>query len=720
MWIRRTSIKRNGKTYRYAQVVESYRRAGDGMPSHKVIANLGDLSELEVENLRTALRASKEGRAVVVKEPAVPSAASRITANLRYLDLAVLLEAWRTWQLDRVLDDLLPKNNGLTRPADVVTALVLHRCADPGSKLHAQRWLPTTTLPQLLDLPKRRFNNTRVHRVLEDLHRVTPSIQEALPRICSGHGVSHRAFFLDVSDTYFEGRGCEMAKRHRTKSGIKHKWSIGVLLLTNEDGLPLRWRVISRKLQDHQAMGEEIDRIKGFSWLKGTPIAVDRAMGNESSVAALLRSGVHFLTASPIHCIESYTDQLPHQPFADLEIGGTSSSPDEEKSRAAECARAVGFEEMDKDTFFLDLGVVPFRQLATPPKKSRRPKTPSREHLSRALRYREMLDSGTYSSGKEIAKAEGIHPTRASAILRLLALAPEIQDRIMSSPSVDVSCRKLLALVKEPDHRKQVRAFEELLKSEFPLPSLEPHLRLVAYFSPDICVERRRRARQRREEIENYVEQLNEELAHALQTRKERATYRKVARKLEKYGYSDVFDVALQPIERTSPDGKNIASFRIRLEVNEKRWQRKQRYFGFNLLVAHPEIRQSGGELISLYREKDAVERGFRTIKSEVKLRPVFHHTDRKVQAHVTLCALALLLERILEARLKAGTMALSMRAALEVLRTCHLNRLAEGADQDVYSLTEPNEPQREILSALAMDHLRDPETVAETIAPRF
>jgi hypothetical protein len=65
MHIRVSRVTRQGKTYEYAQLVESFRRP-DGMPAHRVVANLGQATSLEVENLRTALGAALERKRVVV------------------------------------------------------------------------------------------------------------------------------------------------------------------------------------------------------------------------------------------------------------------------------------------------------------------------------------------------------------------------------------------------------------------------------------------------------------------------------------------------------------------------------------------------------------------------------------------------------------------------------------------------------------------------------
>lgn len=217
MHLRISTKKRNGQIYRYVQFAESYRRE-DGVPAHKVVANLGRLSDQEIANLRLALKASREGKAIVL--PDVQQAErwrARVIANLRYLDVAVVQEMWRRWKLPDLFNRLIPQKNEAIAPSAVIAALVAHRCTDPGSKLYAQRWFPRTALPELLDVPVEQFGNTRIHRVLDGLDRVDGALQADLAdRYQRKEGV-FAAIFMDVTDTWFAGRGPEMAERNRTK-----------------------------------------------------------------------------------------------------------------------------------------------------------------------------------------------------------------------------------------------------------------------------------------------------------------------------------------------------------------------------------------------------------------------------------------------------------------------------------------------------------------------
>ncbi len=52
--------------------------------------------------------------------------------------------------------------------------------------------------------------------------------------------------------------------------------------------------------------------------------------------------------------------------------------------------------------------------------------------IARAFRWREMLESGEYSTIREIARAETINESYVGRVLRLTLLAPEIVETILS------------------------------------------------------------------------------------------------------------------------------------------------------------------------------------------------------------------------------------------------------------------------------------------------
>jgi len=177
----------------------------------------------------------------------------------------------------------------------------------------------------------------------------------------------------------------------------------------------------------------------------------------------------------------------------------------------------------------------------------------------------------------------------------------------------------------------------------------------------------------------------------------------------------DVYRIHVEPDRDGGRD-----CLQVRLEFDAEEWARRRRYDGFVLLVAHPEMPHSAEDIVRLYREKDKVEKDFCTIKSAVKLRPVYHHTDPKVRAHVTICMLALLLERTLEYRLARSTQPMTATACFEELRSCHLNVLATDPDAPPsYTVTDPTQEQAAILRSLRLQALVDDKEVAARIQAR-
>ena len=78
------------------------------------------------------------------------------------------------------------------------------------------------------------------------------------------------------------------------------------------------------------------------------------------------------------------------------------------------------------------------KQVVTPPGATPWIATPSRvdntivKAIVRAHRWREMLESGEYSSAAELAKAENVNDSYLSRVLRLTLLAPEIIESIIN------------------------------------------------------------------------------------------------------------------------------------------------------------------------------------------------------------------------------------------------------------------------------------------------
>ena len=100
-------------------------------------------------------------------------------------------------------------------------------------------------------------------------------------------------------------------------------------------------------------------------------------------------------------------------------------------------------------------------------------------------------------------------------------------------------------------------------------------------------------------------------------------------------------------------------------------------------------------DLAAAYKQLLAVERGWRDMKGALGLRPVFHHREDRIRAHVQLCWLALLLIRVVE-----NTASETWRNLRNELDRLHLVTLAT-SDGHVAQRSMLTAGQKKILTSL-------------------
>lgn len=74
-------------------------------------------------------------------------------------------------------------------------------------------------------------------------------------------------------------------------------------------------------------------------------------------------------------------------------------------------------------------------------------------------------------------------------------------------------------------------------------------------------------------------------------------------------------------------------------------------------------------EVVRRYKALADIERGFKVLKSEIEIAPVFHRLPERIKAHASICFMALVLYRVMRQRLKLAGSDLSPEAALADLR---------------------------------------------------
>jgi transposase len=136
---------------------------------------------------------------------------------------------------------------------------------------------------------------------------------------------------------------------------------------------------------------------------------------------------------------------------------------------------------------------------------------------------------------------------------------------------------------------------------------------------------------------------------------------------------------------------------------------REQVYEG-KYVIQTEEPNLSAVDAVRLYKELSEVERAFANLKDVLDMRPIYHQTDNRVDAHIYVAALAFLLHRAIEKKLKAAGLDLSATEALNVLKSIRVVDIDLGGSTTKRSVTAGTQRAAAVLRALGITAL-DPPT---------
>jgi transposase len=143
-------------------------------------------------------------------------------------------------------------------------------------------------------------------------------------------------------------------------------------------------------------------------------------------------------------------------------------------------------------------------------------------------------------------------------------------------------------------------------------------------------------------------------------------------------------------------------------EEDPKHLQREKNLEG-KYLISTSEGQFSAQDAVRMYKELSDVESGFRSLKDVLQMRPIYHKLERRVRAHIFVAALALLLTRVMERRLKDAGVLMSAAQALQALSTIRLVSFRLDAQRARRGVSTGSPRARQVLKALGISDLKPP-----------
>jgi transposase len=278
--------KANGKTYTYYSIAQPYWE--DKKNKKKILFYLGSLTPSQAQQIRNILKASQS------EDTFTATFDDLLFENhYRYLDIAFLNHLWdQEWKgLSSIFPS--PEETSNTRQKEISTAdiaklLTFYRCLDPGSYLSAVEWFETTTCNLLLNMEPIQINESRFYRELTAIEKQKEKIEQWLYQTLKNRNEkSMRIVCYDLTDSYFEGRKCPIAKPGRTKANGFREKRIVLSLLVNSEGYPFSWKILEDYTADVSTLTKNTDLWKQQFNFSKIILVFDRGMVSDENLLNL-------------------------------------------------------------------------------------------------------------------------------------------------------------------------------------------------------------------------------------------------------------------------------------------------------------------------------------------------------------------------------------------------------------------------------------------------
>jgi transposase len=317
MYLRHTTVTKNGKSHTYWRLVRSV-RTGNRV-RQQTVAQLGELDAAG----RVRARALAEAIVGVERQPGLfdePSPTESVTVDLRrfrlergrrFGDVWLGLRLWQALGLDSALERWLSSGREEVPWARMATVLVLARFCEPSSELHiAEDWFRRTALGDLLGIADDKVNDDRLYRALD---RVLP--QKILlefhlkQRLGELFGLEYDLLLYDITSTYFEGEVAAnpQAQRGHSRDHRRDCKQVLIGLVVTRDGYPLGYEVFAGNRHDSTTLQQIVERMEVLYGRQGRIWVLDRGMVSEAYLTWLKERGSRYIVGTPRSRLKQFT-----------------------------------------------------------------------------------------------------------------------------------------------------------------------------------------------------------------------------------------------------------------------------------------------------------------------------------------------------------------------------------------------------------------------------
>jgi transposase len=331
MYLRHTTVTRNGKSHTYWRLVRSI-RIGDKV-RQETVAQLGEFDAAG----RVRARALADAIVGIERQPGLFDEAApaepvpidlqrlRLERGRRFGDVWLGLRLWQALQFDSFLEQWLPPGRADVPWAKMAAVLVLARFCEPSSELHiAEDWFRRTALGDLLGIADDKINDDRLYRALDQLlpykHLLELHLQK---RLGSLFDLEYDLLLYDITSTYFEGQAAanRQAQRGHSRDHRRDCKQVLIGLVVSREGYPLGYEVFAGNRNDSTTLREIVTRMEDVYGRCGRIWVLDRGMVSEAHLEWLKARGSRYIVGTPRTRLKQFAQSVRHGDWEALRDG---------------------------------------------------------------------------------------------------------------------------------------------------------------------------------------------------------------------------------------------------------------------------------------------------------------------------------------------------------------------------------------------------------------
>lgn len=241
----------------------------NGKIKKETLANLSRLPAYIVDLIRRTLK----GESFVSAEKAFEIVASRNHGHVQAVRIAM-----KRLGISRLLGSRPSRNRSL------IEAMIAARILMPNSKLATKRWWKTTTLAEEFGVA-----DANVDEMYEAMDWLLGHQKVIESKLAARHLHKGGLVLYDLTSSYFEGVTCPLAAFGKDRDGKTGKLQVNYGLLTDDRGCPVSVSVFEGNVSDTKTLMPQVETVRDRFGINHMVLVGDRGMISQKHIDEHLR-----------------------------------------------------------------------------------------------------------------------------------------------------------------------------------------------------------------------------------------------------------------------------------------------------------------------------------------------------------------------------------------------------------------------------------------------